>query len=122
MRNPTAPASYRRIAVALQPVAAVGQTPAPPATHGAAPAVSPDGSKIAFLSERDGTTEVYVISADGTGEMRLTHTPETESQPDWTSDGSKIWFTVFASDSSRIYSIEPNGRNQTLLGTVPAGP
>ena len=95
------------------------QTPQRPAIHGGAPSASPDGSKIAFLSDRDGATDLYVISTDGTGETRLTRTPEAESQPGWSADGKEIWFTVFASDSSRIYSIEPDGKNQRLLGTVP---
>jgi TolB protein len=96
-----------------------GQAPQRPVTNGGAPAVSPDGSRIAFLSDRDGATDLYVISADGSGEVRLTRTPEAESQPEWSADGKEIWFTVFASDASRIYSIEPDGKNQRLLGTVP---
>jgi TolB protein len=104
------------MATALLP--AKGQNSAQPVTHGGAPAVSPDGLKIAFLSDRDGTTDLYLISADGTGETRLTRTPETESQPGWSADGKTIWFAVFANDSSRIFSIEPDGKNQRLLGTV----
>jgi Tol biopolymer transport system component len=104
--------------VALLGVAA-GQAPPQPVTHGGAPSVSPDGSKIAFLSDRDGATDVWVISADGSGETRLTRTPEAESQPDWSADGRRVWFTVFASEASRIYSIQPDGQNQQLLGTVP---
>ncbi|MGH9398893.1 MAG: LpqB family beta-propeller domain-containing protein [Thermoanaerobaculia bacterium] len=88
-------------------------------TNGGSPAVSPDGSRIAFLSDRDGSTDLYVISADGGGEARLTRTPEAESQPDWSADGKEIRFTVFANDASRIFSIEPDGKNQRPLGTVP---
>lgn len=90
-----------------------------PIIHGSAAAVSPDGSKVAFLADRDGATDIYVILADGSGEARLTNTPDVESQPDWSADGKEIRFTVFANDASRIYSIEPTGRNQKLLGTVP---
>jgi TolB protein len=96
-----------------------GQSARPPMIHGGAPAVSPDGSKIAFLSDRDGATDLFVIAADGTGETRLTRTPEAESQPEWSADGSEIRFTVFANDESRIYSIAPAGGNRRLIGTVP---
>jgi TolB protein len=34
---------------------------------------SPDGRKITFVSDRDGTYEVYVMNADGSGQRRLTH-------------------------------------------------
>jgi Tol biopolymer transport system component len=96
-----------------------GQSARPPMVHGGAPAVSPDGSKIAFLSERDGATDLFIIAADGTGEARLTSTPEVESQPEWSADGSEIRFTVFANEESRIYSIAPTGKNRKLIGTVP---
>lgn len=97
----------------------VAQAPAPPAIHGGAPSVSPDGSKIAFLGDRDGATDVYVIGADGTGETRVTNTVEDEGQPGWSGDGKELWFTVFADDASRIYSVGLRGGNQKLLGTVP---
>src|SRR5436190_567833 len=33
---------------------------------------SPDGKRVAFVSERDGNPELYVINRDGTGLKRLT--------------------------------------------------
>jgi len=106
------------VSIVLQSAAA-GQTPPKIVDHGAAPVVSPDGTRIAFLSDRDGATDVYVIGADGTGEIRLTRSPETESQPAWSADGKQIWFTVFANDSSAIYSIGANGGDSKRIGTVP---
>ena len=35
------------------------------------PSFSPDGSKIAFVSVRDGNLEIYVLNADGTNQVRL---------------------------------------------------
>ena len=97
----------------------LAQVPAPAPNHGSAPSISPDGSKIAFLSERDGATDIFVVGADGTGEIRLTRTPEEESQPGWSSDGKRLWFTTFADGTSHIYSIGPDGKDRKLLGTVP---
>ena len=39
------------------------------------PVWSPDGTKIAFISDRDGNEEIYVMNTDGTGQTRLTETP-----------------------------------------------
>jgi Tol biopolymer transport system component len=107
------------VTVAFALGSAEGQAPAKTATHGGAPAVSPDGSRIAFLSDRDGATDVYVIGADGKGETRLTRTPEAESQPEWSGDGGSIWFTVFVSGSSRIYAIPSGGGDPKPIGSVP---
>ena len=40
--------------------------------HDSYPSWSPDGSKIAFQSRRDGTQEIYVMDADGSNQTRLT--------------------------------------------------
>src|SRR5438445_7064369 len=60
------------------------------------PKWSPDGSKIAFVSNRDttdGTTEVYVMDADGSNPKRLTNNAGFESSLSWSPDGNKIAFS-----------------------------
>ncbi len=59
------------------------------------PYVSPDGSHIAFVSDRDGA-DLFVISANGTGKVQLRHTPEYESPAGWTRDSKHILFSVYA--------------------------
>ena len=44
---------------------------------------SPDGSQIVFHSSRDGENEIYVMSADGSGQVNLTNDPETDQSADW---------------------------------------
>ena len=45
---------------------------------------SPDGTKIAFASEKDGNPEIYLMNAaDGSGQTRLTNTAAAEGEPDW---------------------------------------
>jgi hypothetical protein len=55
---------------------------------------SPDGRRIAFVSDRDGNWEIYVMAADGTGQRRLTNTPVDEGAPAWSADGKKIAYLV----------------------------
>jgi TolB protein len=83
------------------------------------PAVSPDGSRIAFISDREGSTDLYLVSSDGTGQTRLTRSAEKEGSPDWSADGKHISFSVFENDVSRLYRIDPDAKNLTLLGSVP---
>lgn len=93
------------------------QAPAnPPPRNGSLPSVSPDGSHIAFVSNRGGGEDVFVIAADGSGETQLTHTPEEENAVGWTADGKQVVFSVFANDASRLYSISPEGKNQREIG------
>jgi hypothetical protein len=91
------------------------------------PAWSPDGSQIAFVSERDGDREVYVMDADGANPVRLTFAQGLDNGPDWAPDGSQIAFTssrqCTGSDPNVLYICEQvyvmyaDGSNQTQLTT-----
>lgn len=88
------------------------------------PVASPDGSRIAFESRRDGNYEIYTVRSDGTGLTRLTTDPADDKNPQWLPSGD----LVFASerDSTRrsstqgggfetarqIYTMRPNGSHQ----------
>jgi WD40 repeat protein len=56
------------------------------------PAFSPDGSRIAFTSTRDGQPEVYIMDADGTGAARLTNSPGADGDASFTADGQAVVF------------------------------
>ena len=92
-------------------------TPTPVRSSGL-PVVSPDGSRIAFTSDRGGANDLFVISTDGSAERQLTHTPETEGNLAWTTDGKQILFSVFKDDNGRLYAIDPDGKNQRELANV----
>jgi len=62
-------------------------------TNNMSPKVSPDGSKIAYLSNRDGNQELYKMNIDGTKQTRLTFNSVTEWGPAWSAAGSKIFFS-----------------------------
>jgi TolB protein len=65
------------------------------ATEDYGPAWSPDGSLIAFTSQRDLNDEIYVMDADGTNETNLTNRPSQDLAPAWFPSGTNI---VYISD------------------------
>ena len=56
------------------------------------PKWSPDGSKIVFVSDRDGLLEIYTMNADGTNQTRMTNNAVADENPVFSPDGSKIAF------------------------------
>jgi len=70
----------------------------------ALPRYSPDGTQIAFQSNRSGSTEIWLSAADGADPERITsfNGPFT-SAPSWCSDGRRIAFDSRASGLSAIY-------------------
>ncbi len=100
--------------------------------HDEHPSWSPDGSKIAFTSKRDGNYEVYVMNADGSGQTRLTTNPNTgfagnigNYRPSWSPDGSKITFesarhVINEDGNHEIYVMDADGSNQIRLTNIPA--
>ena len=47
------------------------------------PSWSPDGKRIAFMSERDGNYEIYVMGTDGKNMQNLTNTRHDDIDPAW---------------------------------------
>lgn len=91
----------------------------PPLNNGW-PAVSPDGVRIAFLSDRAGVPGIFVISANGDNEAQVTHWQTEVSSPSWSHDGVQIRFAVSDGNvTTRIYLINPDGTNQRQIGEVP---
>ena len=94
-----------------------------------APAWSPDGRRIAFVSERDGNKDIYAMNAGGTEMTRLTNSDDDDYAPAWSPDGRRIAFvfdrltTPFVTDdgdqlqfeSSDIYSMNPDGSEMSRL-------
>ena len=52
------------------------------------PVFSPDGTQIAFMSNRDGNPEIYVMNRDGSNVRRLTNHPAGDVTPTWSPTGS----------------------------------
>jgi tetratricopeptide (TPR) repeat protein len=74
----------------------------------AAPAAAADG-RIAFMSDRDGNWEVYVMGANGSGLLRLTDTPANDGLPTWSPDGAYLAFVSDRGGAWAIWAIRPDG-------------
>src|SRR6266849_3048050 len=61
--------------------------------HDSSPAWSPDGKMIAFLSSREGTSQVYVLNMDGGEAHAVTHLSTGADLVKWSPDGKTIAFT-----------------------------
>jgi dipeptidyl aminopeptidase/acylaminoacyl peptidase len=79
-------------------------------THGNwrdfSPAWSPDGKKIAFLSDRDGTTQIHVLWLDTREVAQLTHLERPPQGLTWSPDGKNLAFTLFLPDNKPILSVK----------------
>jgi Tol biopolymer transport system component len=71
------------------------------------PACSPDGSKIAFVTDRDGNAEIYIANSDGTGEWNLTNHPADDYLPVWYED--ELFFISKRGGSPDIWAINSSG-------------
>ena len=79
---------------------------------------SPDGTKIAFASNRDGGPfQIHVMDADGKNVSRLTDGPGEKVHPDWSPDGGKIAFSVedWVDHVDHIDLMDADGRNREKL-------
>jgi Tol biopolymer transport system component len=84
------------------------------------PTWSPDGSKIAFLSTRDGNGEIYVMDADGSNEFNLSNNTAEDQHPAWSPDSSQIAFASARDGNWEIYVMDSDGSNPVRLTNDPA--
>jgi Tol biopolymer transport system component len=85
------------------------------------PAWSPDGSKIAFASDRDGAPELYVVNADGSGVTRITQNVGFVGRPAWSPDGGTIAFDCEVETGNRdLCAASAAGTGVTRLTSDPA--
>ena len=79
------------------------------------PAWSPDGSKLAFASRRDGMDDIFVVNTDGTGLRRITNDSFVEAEPTWSPDGREIAFTSFRDGQHDIFVIYDDGTGRRQI-------
>ena len=88
------------------------------------PVWSPDGKRIAFMSDRKGDLvkfDIYVMDADGGNQQKLTHHRAWDSSPSWSPDGERIVFHSKRDGNYEIYVMDADGGNLQNLTNNPGG-
>lgn len=86
------------------------------------PVWSPDGTKIAFASDRFGNNDVFVVDADGGRPKRVTYFTGPDAPTGWTADGKSVLLVRRLDDAYRgIYSVnvESGAIKQYFLDQMP---
>jgi len=79
------------------------------------PAWAPNGKLIAFSSQRDGRSHIFVVTADGKHTTRLTAGAQSDTHPTWSPDGGQIAFTrgspgaieAMNADGTHVHRVTP---------------
>lgn len=79
------------------------------------PSYSPDGQYIAYMSERDGNRDLYIMDLEGNDIARLTDDPAHDYEPAWSPDGERIAFVSRRTGNSQIFIMDADGRNLVQL-------
>ena len=84
------------------------------------PAWSPDGKRIAYVSNRAGNRDIWVMNADGTHRENITRTPADEWTPAWSPDGASIAFASNRDGNWELYIAKADGTSPQRITWSPA--
>lgn len=85
-------------------------------TSAMSPSWSPDGSRVAFVSDRDGNPDIWAIGLDGSGLVNLTRHSAQDQWPAWSPDGQWIAFaSVRDAPYWELYVMRSDGSDASRL-------
>lgn len=65
------------------------------------PSVSPDGSSIAFATDRNGSWDIFIMPAEGGNKIQITNESAHDLHPSWSPDGTKLVFSRLGQQTGR---------------------
>jgi tetratricopeptide (TPR) repeat protein len=77
--------------------------------------------KVAFMSDRDGNYEIYVVNADGSGLKRLTDNAFNDGLPAWSPNGQAIAFVSDEGGVWAVWAMSADGSNRRKLFDIEGG-
>ncbi len=87
------------------------------------PSWSPDGTRIAFTTQRTGLPLVFVMNANGSNQVNITQSTTLDSaDPEWSPDGTTIAFTSFnrvgQTNAGEVFFMNADGSNIRRITTA----
>jgi Tol biopolymer transport system component/DNA-binding winged helix-turn-helix (wHTH) protein len=88
--------------------------------QGPGPQISPDGTKLAYMSDRSGTMEIWVSDRDGKNPFQLTAVGAAGT-PRWSPDGQSIAFDAGGRNGPSVYVVSLGGEAPRLIAANDPG-
>lgn len=115
--------------ITLTPSPTYTQTPklTPSVTPSPLPTALGGSGQIAFVTNRTGAMEIWIMNNDGTAASQITNIPEGACQPRWSPDGSKIAFispctrNQYSYPGASLFIVNADGTGLIPLPNVPGG-
>ena len=83
--------------------------------------LAPDRTRVAFSSNRGGSSDLFVMDSDGRNLRRLTTDAGNEGSPAWTPDGARIVYTFTRGTATQVAIIPVDGGEPRPLTTSSGG-
>src|SRR6185295_1989656 len=84
--------------------------------------LSPDGRRLLYVSEVNGSRDIWLADADGQTAVPLTDDPGIEDQTTWSPDGRQIAYAAFPKEGGGfdLWLVNVDGSGRRRLTTTPA--